>query len=95
MFNADGDYIWSFTGDANLSRIARTYMLTNAVSNRLRESGRLEDEKHLRRPRSVRVDNEFRLFIPDYESYRIQIYKKDFIELDETQFADPIRNPTL
>ena len=95
MFNADGEYVWSFTGDATLSRIARTYMLTNAVSNRLRESGRLEDEKYLRRPRSVRIDNQFRLFIPDYESYRIQIYKKDFIELGETQFAAPLRNPTL
>lgn len=95
MFNSDGEYIWSFNGDASLSRIARTYMLTNAVSNRLRESGRLEDEKFLRRPRSVRVDSEFRLFIPDYESYRIQIYKKDFVELDQTQFAERLRNPTL
>lgn len=95
MFNAEGDYIWSFGGDATLSRIARNYMLTNAVSNRLRESGRLEDEKYLRKPRSVRIDSEFRLFIPDYESYRVQIYKKDFIELDNTQFAPALRNPTL
>ena len=70
-------------------------MLTNAVSNRLREMGRLEDEKYLRRPRSVRIDNEFRLFIPDYESYRVQIYQKDVIELDRTQFAAPLRNVTL
>ena len=95
MFNSVGEYIWSFQGDATLSRIARTYMLTNAVSNRLRESGRLEDEKFLRRPRSVRIDNKFRLFIPDYESYRIQVYKKDFVLLDETQLASPLRNPTL
>ena len=52
-------------------------MLTNAVSNRLRETGRLEHERYLRRPRSVRIDSEFRLFIPDYESYRIQVYQKD------------------
>ena len=70
-------------------------MLTNAVSNRLREMGRIEQEKYLRRPRSVRVDSEFRLFIPDYESYRVQIYQKDVIELDQTQFAAPLRNPTL
>jgi len=43
----------------------------------------------------VRVDSEFRLFIADYESYRIQIYQKDAIALDETQFAAPLRNPTL
>ena len=70
-------------------------MMTNAVSNRLREAGRLEQEQYLRRPRSVRIDDEFRLFIADYESYRIQVYQKDAIELDETQFAAPLRNPTL
>jgi len=70
-------------------------MMTNAVSNRLRETGRLEQEQYLRRPRSVRIDDAFRLFIADYESYRIQVYQKDVIELDETQFAAPLRNPTL
>ncbi len=95
MFNAEGHYVWSFRGNASLSRVARSYMLTNAVSNRLREAGRLEQEQYLRRPRSVRVDDEFRLFIADYESYRIQVYQKDAIPLDETQFAAPLRNPTL
>ena len=95
MFNADGEYIWSFSGDATLSRVARTYMLTNAVPNRLREMGDLEQEKRLRRPRSVRIDSEFRLFIPDYESYRVQIYQKEAIELDRTQYAEPLRNVTL
>ncbi len=95
MFNSEGKYIWSFAGEASLSRVARNYMLTNAMSNRLREMGRLEEEKYLRRPRSVRIDEEFRLFIPDYESYRIQIYQKDAIELDRTQFSAPLRNVTL
>ncbi len=95
QFNSEGQYIWGFTGDATLSKVARNYMLTNAVSNRLREAGRIEHERYLRRPRSVRVDSKFRLFIPDYESYRIQVYQKDFLELDETQFAAPLRNPTL
>ena len=95
MFNSEGHYICSFRGDASLSRTARTYMLTNAMPNRLREMGRIEQEKYLRRPRSVRIDDEFRLFIPDYERYRIQVYQKDFIVLDNTQYADAPRNPTL
>ena len=95
MFNSEGHYICSFRGDASLSRVARQYMLTNAVSNRLREMGKIENEKYLRRPRSVRIDDQFRLMIPDYEGYRIQIYQKDVIELDRTQFAPPLRNPTL
>ena len=95
MFNSEGHYLFSFRGDASLSRVARNYMLTNAVSNRLREMGKIENEKYLRRPRSVRIDDQFRLMIPDYEGYRIQIYQKDVIELDRTQFAAPLRNPTL
>ena len=95
MFNSEGHYIWSFRGDASLSRTARTYMLTNATPNRVREMGRIEQEKYLRRPRSVRIDDEFRLCIPDYERYRVQIYQKEFIPLDKTQYADAPRNPTL
>ena len=95
MFNSEGHYLFSFRGDASLSRVARNYMLTNAVSNRLREMGKIENEKYLRRPRSVRIDDQFRLMIPDYEGYRIQIYQKDVVELDRTQFAAPLRNPTL
>ena len=95
LFNQEGRYIWKFLGDASLSRVSRTYMMTNAMPNRLREMGKLEDEKYLRRPRSVRVDDQFRLFIPDYESYRVQIYEKDAIPLDEETMAAPPRNPTL
>ena len=95
MFNSEGRYIWTFRGDASLSRVARQYMMTNAVPNRIREMAKLEQEKYLRHPRSVRIDDKFRLFIPDYESYRIQVYQKDAIPLDYTQFADPLRNPTL
>ena len=43
----------------------------------------------------MRIDSDFRLFIPDYESYRVQIYQKDVVVLDRTQFAAPLRNPTL
>ena len=95
MFNQDGDYIWKFLGNADLSRVARAYMMTNAMPNRLREMGKLEQETLLRRPRSVRVDSEFRLFVADYESYRIHIYQKDAIPLDEDTMAMAPRNPTL
>ena len=95
LFNQEGRYIWKFLGDASLSRVSRTYMMTNAMPNRLREMGKLEEEKYLRRPRSVRVDDQFRLYIPDYESYRVQIYEKDAIPLDEETMAAPPRNPTL
>ena len=55
----------------------------------------MEQETLLRRPRSVRVDSDFRLFVADYESYRIQIYQKDAIPLDQDTMATTPRNPTL
>ena len=95
LFNQEGHYIWKFRGDATLSRVARNYMMSNPRPNRIREMAKLEEEKYLRRPRSVRIDKEFRLFIPDYRSYRVQIYMKDFIPLDETEMSEPFRNPSL
>ena len=55
----------------------------------------MEQEKYLRRPRSVRIDDEFRLFICDFGSHRIQVYKKEAYELAENQIAPPLRNPIM
>ena len=41
----------SSLGDAGLSKIAREYMLTNAVPNRLRDMANVELQKYLRRPK--------------------------------------------
>ena len=43
----------------------------------------------------VKVDDEFRLFILDYGNHRIQIYKKDAVELSKEQIAPEMRNPIL
>ena len=95
MFNAEGRFIEQFIGDANLSRSGRQYILANAVTLRLREMADLEPVRRLSAPCCVRVDSEFRLFICDFGQHRIQIYKKDFDELDEHQIAPPMRNPIL
>ncbi len=95
MFNEAGVYLQKFLGDATLSKIARSYMLTNAHPNRLRDMANLEPEKLLRSPRSVRVDDQGRLYVADYKSYRIQVYQKEAIRLDAHQMAPPLRSPTL
>jgi DNA-binding beta-propeller fold protein YncE len=95
LFNEEGRYVQKFLGDATLSRVARTYMLTNAYPNRLRDIANLEQEKYLRSPRSVRVDDEGRMYVPDYKSYRVQVYQKEAIPLDEHEMAPPVRSPTL
>lgn len=95
MFNEEGLYVQKFLGDATLSKVARAYMLTNAYPNRLRDMANLELEKLFRSPRSVRVDDQGRMYVADYNTYRVQVYEKEAIHLDEHQMAPPLRSPTL
>jgi len=95
LFSEHGRYVQKFLGDATLSRVARDYMLTNATPNRLREMAVLDPEKLFRRPRSVRVDGERRMYVPDYGKYRVQVYQKEAIHLDESQIAPPVRSVQL
>lgn len=95
VFDSNGRYVWRLLGDATLSRVARDYMMTNAYSNRLREMSNLEEEKYFRSPTAVRVDNQFRICVADHRSYRLQVYQKDSVELDEHSIAPPMRNHSL
>jgi DNA-binding beta-propeller fold protein YncE len=95
QFNAEGRYLDKFIGDATMGKAARTYVLANAKPLRLREMAYLEEQKRLRGPASVRVDNEGRLYIADYGCHRVQIYKKEAYPLGPDEIAPPLRNPTL
>jgi DNA-binding beta-propeller fold protein YncE len=95
LFDQHGRWVESFIGDATLSRSGRAYMLTNARPNRLREMANLETSKRLRGPRAVHVDANGTMYVPDYGSYRVQIYQKDVIALDPDQIIPPIRSPSL
>ena len=94
LFNDKGHYVQRFIGDATLSRVARDYMLTNAYPNRLRDMADLEVQTRLRAPKSVRVSDGL-MFVPDFRSYRVQVYKNEAIPLDEHQMSAPMRAPTL
>ena len=95
LFDSEGRFVEQFIGDANLSRSAREYILANPVTLRLREMADLEATKRLRAPLTVRVDDEGRLYITDFGSHRIQIYKKEAYALSEAEIAPPLRNPIL
>ena len=95
MFNSETRYVQKFLGDAGLSKIAREYMLTNAVPNRLRDMANVELQKYLRRPKSVTISGDGRLFIADNLSYRLQVYQKEVIHLTPEQYGPPMRSPTL
>ena len=95
LFNSDGRYIEAFIGDATLSISGRAYLLANAKPLRLRDMANIEPQKRLRSPRSVRVDGQGRMFIPDYGSFRVQVYQKDAVPLSEEEVIEMPRSPTL
>ena len=95
LFDHDGRYVEMFIGDASLSKSAKEYVLANPVTLRLREMADLEATRRLRAPVSVEVDDEGRLFITDFGSHRIQVYKKEAYQLSESEIAPKMRNPVL
>jgi DNA-binding beta-propeller fold protein YncE len=95
LFNAEGRYVEKFIGDATLSRLGRDYMLTNARPNRLRDMANLEPQKRFRGPKSVRLDEQGRMYVPDYGAYRVQVYQKEVVPLGPDQMVPPLRSPSL
>ena len=95
LFDANGRYVDKFIGDATLSKSARAYMMTNAKPNRIREMTKLEPQKRFRSPKSVRVDGQGHMYVPDYVSFRVQVYQKEAIHLEPHQMVPPLRSPTL
>ena len=94
MFDRDGRYLQTFTGDGTLSKSARQYILANAKVLRLRSMADLEPEKSFIAPTSLTVDGRGRMVVIDNGHSRVQVYQKDAIPLDETQLAPPPRVPT-
>ena len=95
LFDQHGEYVQKFLGDGTLSKSGRTYMLANARPMRLRAMADLDQTKLLRGPRAVRVDDRFRMYVPDYGTYRVQVYQKEAVHLDEGQISPPLRSPSL
>ena len=95
VFNAEAEYVTKFLGDATLSKSGRTYLMANPKTMRLREMTRLEEQKLLRKPKSVAVDDDGLMYVPDCGSYRVQVYQKEAVRLDEGQIFPPLRSPTL
>ena len=95
LFTQEGRFVQKFVGDATLSKSARAYMLANPMFLRLRDMASIEMQKYFRRPRAVRVDPQGRMYVPDYGSFRVQVYQKDVERLDESQIAAPLKAPSL
>ena len=95
LFTPEGRYVQQFTGDATLSEPAIAAMRTRLRTVRLRTMADLETEKMFRGPRSVRVDGQGLMWVPDFESYRLQVYRKEAFQLEPHQLAPPLKSPSL
>lgn len=95
LFDHRGRYVEQFLGDATISKMGRAYIMANQKTLRLREMTALEPQKRFRAPASVRVDAEGHLYIADFGSHRIQIYKKEAYPLAADEIMPELRSPTL
>jgi len=95
LFGTDGSFVEQFIGDATLGNQAYNYMVTQVTALRLREMASIEQQKRLRDPISVITDNEGYMYVTDYGSHRIQIYKKETHVLEAHEISDPLRSPSL
>ena len=94
LFDRTGRYVERFIGDATISNSGRKYILSNPKVLRGREMTTLEIQKRLRGPASVRVDGDL-LYIPDFGSHRIQVYKKEAYVLTEADIWPEQNHPFL
>ncbi len=95
LFDHAGRYVEQFRGDATLSRSGRRYIMANPKVLRAREMTSLEPSKLLRGPASVRLDGEGKMYIPDFGSYRIQVYKKEAYPLTPEEIWPEQKSPYL
>jgi DNA-binding beta-propeller fold protein YncE len=95
QFDKRGRYVDTFIGDATLGKMATTYVRSNAKVLRLRETTTLGPSKRLRGPSAVQVDAEGHLYIADYGSHRIQVYKKEAYPLRPEELLPEPTAPSL
>lgn len=95
LYDHTGRYVEQFIGDATLSKSGRRYILANPKVLRGREMTTLEHTKRLRGPVNVRLDDEGRMYIPDFGCHRIQVYKKEAYPLGEADIWAPPKAPFL
>ena len=77
VFDSQGNFLDQLIGDATLSVWASQLMAANPVMEAQRQSAKYpEREGRLFRPRSVKVDDQNRIFIVDSNKGRLQIYRK-------------------
>ncbi|MGE3272876.1 MAG: NHL repeat-containing protein, partial [Chloroflexota bacterium] len=94
LFDQTGRYVEKFIGDATLSNSGRKYIMANPKVLRGREMTTLEIQKRFRGPASVRIEGDL-MYVPDFGSHRIQVYKKEAYVLTEEDIWPEQNHPFL
>ena len=81
-------------GAATLNRMGREYIRNNHKTLRLREMTSVEPQKMLRFPQGVTYHDGL-LYVCDFGSHRVQVFRKDAEPLTESQIIPEPRSPTL
>ncbi len=98
QFNPRGLFIESFYGDAVMTERGADKLMANQDMLRWRDNiVDLDREKRFWKPTSVKVDEEFRVYVLDQARYRVQVYRKTFRELkpDEVESAETYTDPKI
>jgi len=94
IYDQEGKYVTQFTGDATLSKIGKTYIMSSPRVLRLREMSNREIWRKLRAPASVRTYGNL-IYIPDFGCHRIQVYEKESYPLTKDEIFEQPNHPTL
>lgn len=98
QFDKSGRYVDRFIGDSTLSKSGKTYIMSNAKVLRIREMSPLEESKRLRGPAMVRFQGKGEdglMYIPDFGSHRVQVYKKEAYVLTPDEIWEEPKSPVL
>jgi hypothetical protein len=88
VFDADGDFVSTLTGEATLSKWGRERLQLNPhmIKGRERAQGLVEREKVFHGPIAVTVDDDNRIFVVETARHRIQVFRK----LSGLFYGDPL-----
>lgn len=98
QFNPRGLFIESFVGDAVMTERGADKLMANQDMLRWRDYIEdLDREKRFWKPTTVKVDNEFRVYVLDQARYRVQVYRKTFRALQpgEVEPAETYLDPKI
>jgi hypothetical protein len=90
QFNPRGLFIESFIGDATMNERGADKLMANPDMLRWRDHIEdLDREKRFWKPTTVKVDDQFRVYVIDQGRFRIQVYRKTFRVLEPGQVDPP------